>query len=226
MEMKLAQTLTASEASSGEESAAKAGVRAELIWAWYCSSSIASSKSGSGVLPNIFSTSPMIFKPHIRSSKTLDVDAENAIRTTYILGDDRKHLINAAQRKGGDLPSQRFNLGSRLGLLLVLSSTSRRSETSNLFILQIGQATTPGSRLSLFSLRPSPCHLQNRLESLEPCIRLCKARRMHPVTNDIADSVMRWRRVKNKPELFLKTRLCFAEDVLRIPLHHVMYSVY
>ena len=49
----VAQTLTASAANSGEESAAKAGVRAEPIWAWYCSSSEASAKSGSGVLPKI-----------------------------------------------------------------------------------------------------------------------------------------------------------------------------
>lgn len=46
-------TLTASEANSAEESAAKAGVSAELICAWYCSSNKASAKSGSGVLPNI-----------------------------------------------------------------------------------------------------------------------------------------------------------------------------
>ncbi|KAI6772043.1 hypothetical protein HG530_003001 [Fusarium avenaceum] len=63
IEMKLAQTLTASEASSGDESAANAG-------------------SGSGVLPNIFKTSPIIFNPQIRSSETLEVEAENAIRTT------------------------------------------------------------------------------------------------------------------------------------------------
>jgi hypothetical protein len=50
--MKVAQTLIASAASSGDESAAKAGVSAEPICAWYCSSSVTSGKSGSGVLPN------------------------------------------------------------------------------------------------------------------------------------------------------------------------------
>ena len=50
---KVAHTLTAAEARSGDESAANAGVRAELICAWYCSSSSASEKSGSGVEPNI-----------------------------------------------------------------------------------------------------------------------------------------------------------------------------
>jgi hypothetical protein len=50
--MNVAQTLIASAASSGEESAAKAGVSAEPICAWYCSSSVTSAKSGSGVLPN------------------------------------------------------------------------------------------------------------------------------------------------------------------------------
>lgn len=54
VETNVAQTLIASEASSGDESAAKAGVRAEPICAWYCSRSDASLKSGSGVLPNIF----------------------------------------------------------------------------------------------------------------------------------------------------------------------------
>lgn len=48
----VAQTLIASAASSGDESAAKAGVSAEPICAWYCSSKVASAKSGSGVLPN------------------------------------------------------------------------------------------------------------------------------------------------------------------------------
>jgi len=52
--MKVAHTLIATVASSGDESAPKAGVKAEVIWAWYCSSSNASAKSGSGVLPNIY----------------------------------------------------------------------------------------------------------------------------------------------------------------------------
>ena len=51
--MNVAQTFTAAEASSGDESALKAGVSAELIWAWYCSSRRASENSGSGVDPNI-----------------------------------------------------------------------------------------------------------------------------------------------------------------------------
>lgn len=51
--MKVAQTLTAADARSGEDSAAKAGVRAELICAWYCSSKRASEKSGSGMAPKI-----------------------------------------------------------------------------------------------------------------------------------------------------------------------------
>jgi hypothetical protein len=50
----VAQTLIASAASSGEESAAKAGVSAEPICAWYCSNSVTSAKSGSGVLPNSY----------------------------------------------------------------------------------------------------------------------------------------------------------------------------
>jgi hypothetical protein len=52
--MKVAHTLIASAASSGEESAAKAGVRADPICAWYCSRSVTSAKSGSGVLPKSF----------------------------------------------------------------------------------------------------------------------------------------------------------------------------
>jgi hypothetical protein len=52
--IKVAQTLIAAEASSGEESAPKAGVNAELIWAWYCSRRSASAKSGSGVLPKSY----------------------------------------------------------------------------------------------------------------------------------------------------------------------------
>lgn len=52
--MKVAQTLIASAASSGDESAAKAGVSAEPICAWYCSSRVTSGKSGSGVLPNSY----------------------------------------------------------------------------------------------------------------------------------------------------------------------------
>ena len=87
IEMKLAHTLTASEASSGEESAAKAGVKAELICAWYCSRSMASSKSGSGALPNIRRTAPMILRPHMRNSETFDVDAEKAMRTTSAILD-------------------------------------------------------------------------------------------------------------------------------------------
>ena len=51
IEMKVAHTLTASAANSGDESAAKAGVKADPICAWYCSSSVASGKSGSAVLP-------------------------------------------------------------------------------------------------------------------------------------------------------------------------------
>lgn len=50
--MNVAHTLMASAASSGDESAAKAGVSAEPICAWYCSSKVTSAKSGSGVLPN------------------------------------------------------------------------------------------------------------------------------------------------------------------------------
>ena len=53
VEMKVAQTLTAAEARSGEESELKAGVKAELICAWYCSSNRASEKSGSGMDPKI-----------------------------------------------------------------------------------------------------------------------------------------------------------------------------
>ena len=53
VDMKVAQTSTAAEANSGDESAANAGVRAELIWAWYCSSNKASWKSGSGNAPKI-----------------------------------------------------------------------------------------------------------------------------------------------------------------------------
>ena len=52
--MNVAQTSMAAEASSGDESAPKAGVNAELICAWYCSNNNASEKSGSGVLPKIF----------------------------------------------------------------------------------------------------------------------------------------------------------------------------
>lgn len=52
--MKVAHTLIASAASSGDESAANAGVSAEPICAWYCSSKVASAKSGSGVLPNSY----------------------------------------------------------------------------------------------------------------------------------------------------------------------------
>ena len=51
--MKVAQTSTAAEARSGDESALKAGVSAELTCAWYCSSRSASEKSGSGMVPNI-----------------------------------------------------------------------------------------------------------------------------------------------------------------------------
>ena len=51
--MKVAQTFTAAEARSGDESALNAGVRAELICAWYCSSKRASEKSGSGMVPKI-----------------------------------------------------------------------------------------------------------------------------------------------------------------------------
>jgi len=54
--MKVAHTFTASAANSGEESAANAGVNAEPICAWYCSSRVASGKSGSGVLPNNYKT--------------------------------------------------------------------------------------------------------------------------------------------------------------------------
>jgi hypothetical protein len=50
----VAHTFTASAASSGDESAAKAGVSADPIWAWYCSSSVTSAKSGSGVFPNSY----------------------------------------------------------------------------------------------------------------------------------------------------------------------------
>jgi hypothetical protein len=50
--IKVAQTFTASAANSGEESAAKAGVNADPICAWYCSRREASAKSGSGVRPN------------------------------------------------------------------------------------------------------------------------------------------------------------------------------
>lgn len=52
VDTKVAQTLIASAASSGDESTANAGVKAELICAWYCSSNMASVKSGSGVPPN------------------------------------------------------------------------------------------------------------------------------------------------------------------------------
>ncbi len=52
--MKVAQTFTAAEARSGEESALNAGVSAELICAWYCSNSRASEKSGSGMVPKIY----------------------------------------------------------------------------------------------------------------------------------------------------------------------------
>lgn len=51
--MNVAETLIASDANSADESAANAGVRADPIWAWYCSRRDASVKSGSGVLPNI-----------------------------------------------------------------------------------------------------------------------------------------------------------------------------
>lgn len=54
VEMKVAQTLTAAAASSAVESDPNAGVKAELIWAWYCSSRRASEKSGSGVLPKVY----------------------------------------------------------------------------------------------------------------------------------------------------------------------------
>ena len=53
--MKVAQTSTAAEARSGDESAPKAGVNAELTWAWYCSSRRDSEKSGSGMVPKIWS---------------------------------------------------------------------------------------------------------------------------------------------------------------------------
>jgi hypothetical protein len=52
--MKVAQTLIASAASSGDESAANAGVSADPICAWYCSSSVTSGKSGSAVFPNSY----------------------------------------------------------------------------------------------------------------------------------------------------------------------------
>ena len=78
----VAQTLIASAASSGDESTAKAGVNAELIWAWYCSSSIASVKSGSGTPPNNLRTWSIICRPKMRSPTTLAVEAENATRTT------------------------------------------------------------------------------------------------------------------------------------------------
>ena len=77
----VAQTLIAIAASSGDESAAKAGVNADPICAWYCSRREASTKSGSGVLPKSFKIWSRILKPHTRSSITVAVEAENAIRT-------------------------------------------------------------------------------------------------------------------------------------------------
>lgn len=54
VEMKVAQTLTAVEASLGDDSELNAGVKAELIWAWYCSNKRASEKSGSDMDPKIY----------------------------------------------------------------------------------------------------------------------------------------------------------------------------
>jgi hypothetical protein len=76
----VAHTLMASAASSGEESAAKAGVSAEPICAWYCSSNVTSAKSGSGVLPKSYgmSASPPFFAASLSYLENLIDDLQSA----------------------------------------------------------------------------------------------------------------------------------------------------
>lgn len=76
--MNVAQTLTAAEANSGVESAPKAGVKAELICAWYCSSKRASEKSGSGVLPKVYL---FMSKEHEIKSMTYQEDLVNKLHS-------------------------------------------------------------------------------------------------------------------------------------------------